>query len=123
MADAIVIGSGPAGSIAAHELAAQGWSVTVLERGRNLRPGLGQVPSGELGTLYSSDEVKTARHFGFPHPLLEPQSGRTQADAGNGVERSQPNSFQALGSAVGGTSLHYNAKFPRFWRQDFTTAS
>lgn len=29
----------------------------------------------------------------------------------------------SLGSAVGGTSLHYNAKFPRFWRQDFSMLS
>lgn len=123
MPEAVIIGSGPAGSVAAHELAAQGWNVTVLERGRNLRPGFGQVPSSELRTLYSSDEVKTSRHFGFPHPLLEPQTGRTQADAANGQERTQSANFQALGSAVGGTSLHYNAKFPRFWRQDFTQLS
>jgi choline dehydrogenase-like flavoprotein len=29
----------------------------------------------------------------------------------------------SLGAAVGGTSLHYNAKFPRFWKQDFTQLS
>ena len=123
MPEAVIIGSGPAGSIAAHELAAQGWSVTVLERGRNLRPGFGEVPSGELRTLYSNDEVKGTRHFGFPHPLLEPQTGRTQAEANAGQERTTQGTFQALGSAVGGTSLHYNAKFPRFWRQDFTQLS
>ncbi|MBR9813901.1 GMC family oxidoreductase, partial [bacterium] len=123
MADAIVIGSGPAGSIAALELARAGWNVTVLERGRNLRPGLGEVPSGELGTLYSSDEVKTARQFGFPLPQLEPITGRTQADADGGVERTIQGLHVSLGAAVGGTSLHYNAKFPRFWRQDFTQLS
>lgn len=123
MADAIVIGSGPAGSVAAWELARQGWSVTVLERGRNLRPGFGEVPSGELGTLYSSDEVKGTRHFGFPHPLLEPLTGRTQGEAEQAVERSVQGLHVSLGAAVGGTSLHYNAKFPRFWRQDFTQLS
>jgi choline dehydrogenase-like flavoprotein len=121
--EAIIIGSGPAGSIAAAELARAGWSVTVLERGRNLRPGFGQVPSSALGTLYSSDEVKGSRHFGFPHPLLEPLTGRTQAEAQAGAERSVQGLHVSLGAAVGGTSLHYNAKFPRFWKQDFTQLS
>jgi choline dehydrogenase-like flavoprotein len=123
MAEAIVIGSGPAGSIAANELAKQGWSVTVLERGRNLRPGFGEVPSGQLQTLYSSDEVKGTRYFGFPHPLLEPLTGRTQAEAADGIARAITGSHITLGAAVGGTSLHYNAKFPRFWKQDFTQLS
>lgn len=123
MPEAIVIGSGPAGSITAYELARHGWSVTVLERGRNLRPGFGEVPSGQLQTLYSSDEVKGTRHFGFPHPLLEPVTGRTTAEARSGVERSVQGSHVTLGAAVGGTALHYNAKFPRFWKQDFSQLS
>ena len=123
MPEAIIIGSGPAGSIAALELARAGWSVTVLERGRNLRPGLGQVPSGELKTLYSSDEIKTSRQFGFPLPALEPLTGRTQGEAGQGLERSIQGLHVSMGAAVGGTSLHYNAKFPRFWKQDFTQLS
>jgi choline dehydrogenase-like flavoprotein len=123
MPEAIIIGSGPAGSIAAHELARQGWSVTVLERGRNLRPGFGKVESRDLGTLYGNDEVKTVRHFGYPHPRLEPVTGRTQDEAAEGIGRSVQGLHVSLGSAVGGTSLHYNAKFPRFWRQDFTQYS
>lgn len=123
MPEAVIIGSGPAGSIAAHELAAQGWSVTVLERGRNLRPGFGEVESRDLGTLYANDEVKTARHFGFPHPRLEPVTGRTQGEAAEGIARSVQGTHVSLGAAVGGTSLHYNAKFPRFWRGDFKQLS
>ena len=38
MSEAVVIGSGAAGSVAAWELARRGWDVTFLERGRNLRP-------------------------------------------------------------------------------------
>lgn len=123
MPEAVIVGSGPAGSIAALELSRAGWDVTVLERGRNLRPGLGEVPSGELGTLYSSDEVKTSRQFGFPLPQLEPITGRSQAEAEAGTARSTQGLHVSLGAAVGGTSLHYNAKFPRFWRQDFTQLS
>jgi choline dehydrogenase-like flavoprotein len=117
--EAIVIGSGAAGSVVAWELARNGWSVTVLERGRNLRPGLGQRPSGELGTLYGSDEIKTARAFGFPDALLEPVTTRTRDEAGRGVARSNQGALGQLGAAVGGTTLHYNAKTPRFWKQDF----
>jgi choline dehydrogenase-like flavoprotein len=117
--EAVVIGSGAAGSVAAWELARCGWSVTVLERGRHLRPGLGERPSHELGTLYSSDELKMARHFGFPDPVLEPYTARSQDEAEDGVARSEVGALGQLGSAVGGTTLHYNAKFPRFWRQDF----
>lgn len=121
--DAIVIGSGSAGSVVAWELARNGWSVTVLERGRNLRPGFGQRPSGELETRYSSDEIKTRRSLGFPDGLLEPYTTRTQREAGNGVARSARGQLGGLGAAVGGTSLHYNAKIPRFWKQDFTVLS
>ena len=117
--EAVVVGSGAAGSVVAHELARAGWSVTVLERGRNLRPGFGKRPSPKLGTHYSSDELKSARLFGFPDPLLEPYTGRTQSEAADGVERSGQGALGQLGAAVGGTSLHYNAKFPRFWKQDF----
>ncbi len=123
MPEAVIVGSGPAGSIAAWELARAGWSVTVLERGRNLRPGFGEVESKDLRTLYSSDEVKTSRLFGFPHPVLEPLTGRTQAEASAGNERSIQGLHVSLGAAVGGTSLHYNAKFPRFWKQDFAQRS
>lgn len=121
--EAVVIGSGAAGSAVAWELANHGWDVTILERGRNLRPGLGEVPSSELGTEYGSDELKGVRNFGFPDPVLEPYTTRTQDDARKGVARTASGAFGQLGAAVGGTSLHYNAKTPRFWKQDFTMLS
>lgn len=120
---AIVIGTGPAGSAAAWELSRHGWRVTMLERGRNLRPGLGEKPTAELGTLYGSDEIKSLRAFGFPDPKMEPMTGRTQSEANSGVERSKQGLVVNMGAAVGGTAMHYNAKFPRFWRQDFTQLS
>ncbi len=121
--EAVVIGSGAAGSVVAHELARRGWSVTVLERGRNLRAGFGKKPSNQLGTRYSSDELKSARQLGFPDGLLEPYTARTQEEAADGMARSAQGALGQLGAAVGGTTLHYNAKFPRFWKQDFTMRS
>ncbi|MFP5219643.1 MAG: GMC family oxidoreductase [Actinomycetes bacterium] len=121
--EAVVVGSGAAGSVVAWELARCGWTVTVLERGRNLRPGLGEVESADLGTEYGSDEIKSLRAFGFPDPVLEPYTTRSQAQARDGVARGATGAFGQLGAAVGGTTLHYNAKTPRFWRQDFTQLS
>jgi choline dehydrogenase-like flavoprotein len=123
MPEAIVIGSGAAGSVAAWELARHGWDVTVLERGRNHRSGFGEVTSSDLGTEYGSDELKTQRLFAMPDPTLEPYTTRSQEEAADGVARSAQGALGQLGSAVGGTALHYNAKFPRFWHQDFTTLS
>ena len=121
--EAIVIGSGAAGSVAAWELARNGWEVTVLERGRHQRAGFGKRPSSKLGTRYSSDELKGARGLGFPDGMLEPYTLRTQEEAAAGTARSQTGQVGQLGAAVGGTTLHYNAKFPRFWKQDFKTLS
>ena len=121
--DAVVVGSGAAGSVAAWELARAGWSVTVIERGRNLRAGLGERPSHRLGTRYSSDEIKSMRALGFPDGLLEPYTTRTRAEAEAGEARSAQGALGQLGAAVGGTTLHYNAKFPRFWKQDFKQRS
>jgi choline dehydrogenase-like flavoprotein len=121
--DAVVIGSGAAGSVAAWELGRRGFSVTVLERGRNMRPGFGKRPSSKLGTRYGSDEIKSTRDFGFPDSLLEPYTFRTQGEAAAGVARSATGALGQLGAAVGGTTLHYNAKFPRFWKQDFNQLS
>lgn len=121
--DAVIIGSGAAGSVVAWELARRGWSVTVLERGRHMRPGFGRRRSSELGTRYASDEIKSARLMGFPDPLLEPYTQRTQEDARAGRARTAVGALGQLGAAVGGTTLHYNAKFPRFWRQDFKMLS
>ena len=121
--DAVVIGSGAAGSVVAYELARRGWSVTVLERGRNLRPGFGKRRSDRLGTLYGSDEVKSNRAFGFPDSILEPYTSRSQSEAAQGLAHGAQGALGQLGAAVGGTTLHYNAKFPRFWKQDFTQLS
>ena len=77
--DAVIVGSGPAGATAAEVLTAAGWSVIMLEKGRNhlldLEPPFG--PAGEV----SNDEIKfTRRHFLGPDPLLEPRTYRNRDD-------------------------------------------
>jgi choline dehydrogenase-like flavoprotein len=113
----IVVGSGAGGSVAAAALARSGHEVLVLEKGRNLLPGL--LDGGPLGTLFGNDEVKMGRYFENQDPLLEPRTQRTQAEAAQGIARSYVGDVQDLPTVVGGGTIHWDAKVPRFWRHDF----
>jgi gluconate 2-dehydrogenase alpha chain len=113
--DAVIVGSGPGGSTVADVLTAAGWSVIVLEKGRNhlisLEPPF--EPSGDL----SNDEIKfLRRHFLGPDPFLEPRTyRRTEAD-GDRVFSGEVNS---LPTTVGGGGFHADGKLPRFREEDF----
>jgi choline dehydrogenase-like flavoprotein len=114
----VVIGSGAGGSVVAWALANAGREVVVLERGRHLLPGLG-TPEGLRPSLFSNDEVKEGRAFEDTDSVLEPRSGRSQAEAATGVARSYVGGINSLAATVGGGTVHWDAKTPRFWTQDF----
>jgi choline dehydrogenase-like flavoprotein len=113
--DAIIIGSGPGGSTAAEVLTRAGWSVVIMEKGRNhlLDPADLSRPAGD----YSNDEIKfTTRYFLGPDPLVEPRAFRRSADEG---EHTHVGEVIMIPSTVGGGGTHADGKVPRFREEDF----
>jgi choline dehydrogenase-like flavoprotein len=113
----VIVGSGAGGSVAAWALRIAGHPVVILEKGRNLLPGLGK--RGPVGSLFANDEVKEGRYFEDQDPILEPRTSRTQAEAQGGLAHSFVGDVNDLPTVVGGGTVHWDAKVPRFWRQDF----
>jgi choline dehydrogenase-like flavoprotein len=117
--DAVVIGTGPAGATAADVLTSAGWSVIMLEKGRNHLLSL-DAPFGPLGHV-SNDEIKfNRRHFLGPDPFLEPRSYRRDDADGDRLFAGEVNN---LPSTVGGGGFHADGKLPRFRAVDFKPLS
>jgi choline dehydrogenase-like flavoprotein len=115
---AVVIGSGAGGSIAAMELAQAGWQVVVFEKGPNHFTNLDG--EGPIGTLFSNDELKiNVRHFAGPDPLVYPRTWRPVGAAA--VQHT--GAVNELPQLVGGGTVHWDAKVPRFWDIDFQQLS
>ncbi|MDQ6698420.1 MAG: GMC family oxidoreductase [Actinomycetota bacterium] len=113
--DAVIVGSGPAGSAVAETLSAAGWSVIVLEKGRNHLLEL-EPPYGPIGH-FSNDEVKCMlRHFLGPDPLVEPRTFRRTETEGDRLMVGHVNS---LPCTVGGGGVHADSKLPRLREEDF----
>jgi choline dehydrogenase-like flavoprotein len=115
---AIVIGSGAGGSVAAMSLAEAGWDVTVFEKGPNRFTNL--AGPGPIGTVFSNDELRSRhRYFELPDPLAFPRTFRKSADQ----PTSAPGPVADLPQLVGGGTVHWDAKTPRFWDIDFRQLS
>ena len=117
--DAIIIGSGPGGATVADVLTAAGWTVAIIEKGRNhlLDPDDLSRPSFD----YSNDEIKfLSRHFLGPDPLIEPRTFRTHEGDG---DRTHVGEVNSVPSTVGGGGTHADGKVPRFMPDDFRLLS
>jgi gluconate 2-dehydrogenase alpha chain len=117
--DAVIVGSGPAGSTVADVLTGAGWSVIMLEKGANHLLHL-DAPFAGKGDI-SNDELKFARRwFLGPDPFLEPRTYRRSHGDG---ERLMTGEVNNLPSTVGGGGFHADGKLPRFREVDFRARS
>ncbi|HWS45949.1 MAG TPA: GMC family oxidoreductase [Acidimicrobiia bacterium] len=117
--DAVIVGTGPAGATAADVLTSAGWSVVMLEKGRNHLLAL-DPPYGPLGHV-SNDEIKFfQRYFLGPDPFLEPRTYRRDEADGDRLFAGEVNN---LPSTVGGGGFHADGKLPRLRAVDFRARS
>jgi choline dehydrogenase-like flavoprotein len=109
--DFVVVGSGPAGSVIARELAIAGFTVLVLEQGPRLNP-----------SDFEHDELKYNFLHGITNdPAASPQTFRR--DAASTAARRQSDNPLVYARIVGGSSNHFTANYWRFHEIDFNERS
>jgi gluconate 2-dehydrogenase alpha chain len=116
---AVVIGSGPGGSTAAMVLAEAGFDVVIFEKGRNY---FGDLRSPTPSTPFSNDELKASYRY-FEEPDYDELEPRTYRRSPSATEPDYVGNVNHLPMTVGGGTVHWDAKTPRFWTIDFSKRS
>ena len=109
--DAVIVGTGPAGATVADVLTAAGWSVIMLEKGRNHLLEL-EPPYGPLGH-FSNDELKSPEPP-LPRPRPAHRAAHLPPRARTTATTCCVGHVHALPSTVGGGGVHADGKLPRF---------
>lgn len=105
IADVVVVGAGPAGSVVTHTLAERGFSVVCLEQGDWVNPT--DYPA-------NNPEWELQIQNQWAH---DPNVRRLPSDYPVGVESSDM--WPVMFNAVGGSSIYYGAEWPRLLPSDF----
>jgi choline dehydrogenase-like flavoprotein len=108
-ADAVVIGSGPSGSIVTHTLATNGFRVVCLEQGDWVNPSdfPANYPEWELLCQHQWHHDPNVRSLPSDYPL----------------DVSESDMSPVMFNAVGGSSIYYGAEWPRLLPSDFRVRS
>jgi choline dehydrogenase-like flavoprotein len=108
-ADALVVGAGPSGAVAALRLAEAGFAVVCLEQGERLDPGgyRGAYPDWEITALKQWHASPNVRANPADYPVN---------DAGSEMK-------PLMYNAVGGSTILYGAHWPRMTPSDFRVRS
>jgi len=114
--DAVVVGSGVAGSIACKELAETGLQVVCLERGRMLDA------NHDFAMPYAHDELKFWRHSDLIQNLSRETLTFRNAMNETALPMREIGSFKP-GECVGGAGVHWGGQTYRFLPWDFEPRS
>ena len=121
--DVIVVGGGPAGATAAHELAQQGHSVLLLDRAGRIKPCGGAIPPRLIRDFGIPDELLVARATSAR--MLSPADNRVDIPIEGGfvgmVDRDQFDEWLRERARAAGAERR-SGVFERFRRDDDGTA-
>lgn len=122
--DTVIVGGGPAGATAAHDLAQQGWSVLLLDRAGRIKPCGGAIPPRLLREFNIPDSLLVARIAGAR--IVSPSARVVDMPIDNGfvgmVDRDVFDEWLRIRAAQAGAERRIGT-FERFTRDESGVAT